>query len=218
MDLGGRCEQQMTSHQQRFPGMLEQIGRSQDKLIPLIHEAFRNSSVDFFESRAPAIIQTAFPNSAWPADLEPWPSSRISLANIHSANGKYLDALKYSVSGYLRLEPRSGDKWIRHLSNLVELFICVLNNGPVPVQSERPNHTQLVSITYGYLREVAASARVTFGETSGYARALQARHAEFAGKISAAPVAMNRALFDQAQTKLLLWCGVDEGRGLELTF
>lgn len=67
----------MQMHDERFPGMIEQIKQTQQQLIELTNEAVCLKDMDSFEIDAQNIAKRAFPNGDWPDDLQPWPTLRI---------------------------------------------------------------------------------------------------------------------------------------------
>jgi hypothetical protein len=92
-------------------------------------------------------------------------------------------------------------------------------NEATPRDAEFPK-AQLWDISYGNLHDLAIGARKTLGENAAYLRAIQAWYDDYVAADADAPATMNRAFlrrYKQAQAKLLLWCWVDEGRGIALT-
>jgi hypothetical protein len=116
----------MQTHEERFPGMIKQIKQSQEQLIVLTNEAVRLKDVDSFEIAARNVAKHAFPSGDWPEDLEPWPTMRIQFAQILVAQGQWMDGLMQGVKGYLSLDRRTGNIWIQHLFDLLQIFSRVL--------------------------------------------------------------------------------------------
>lgn len=211
----------MQMHDERFPGMIEQIKQTQQQLIELTNEAVRLKDVDGFEIDAQNIAKRAFPNGDWPDDLQPWPILRIRLAQILMERGRSMDALMQGVRGYLTLERRTGDIWIRQLFDLLQIVSSVLvpSKWNTPCRDPAcPTETQLWDILYGYLHELALGAIKIFGARAKYTQAVQTWYSDCI-RCSDAPHPGTRAFarrFKRAQSNLLLWAGVDENRGIVL--
>jgi hypothetical protein len=211
----------MQTHEERLPGMIEQIEQSQQQLIELTNEAVRLGDVDSFEIDAQNIAKHAFPGGDWPDDLEPWPTMRIRFAQILRARGRLTDALIQGVRGYLSLERRTGAKWIRHLLALLQIFssILVLSKWNTPCEDPVcPTEAQLWDILHGYLHELALGAIKMFGARAEYTQAIQTWYSDCI-RGADAPHPGTRAFarrFKRAQSKLLLWAGIDENRGIVL--
>jgi hypothetical protein len=218
-DSGARCERQIKSHQDLFSGRIKQVEQSQQQLLQVINEAVEEKTVESFESKALAITTVAFPNGHWPKDLAPWPSSRISLASIHQAHGRQLEALKYALNGQLLLEHRSGLKWVLHLYNLVQHFSHFLMHPTICPDKEFPSKGQIWDLMYGYLYRLRTCARETLGEETGYAQAIAFWYNDCVEN-GGAPELINRSFtrrFKQAQVKLLIWAGVEQERAIVLS-
>ena len=220
--LGERCEKQMQTHEERFPGMIEQIKQSQQQLIELTNEAVRLEDFDSFEIDAQNIAKHAFPGGDWPDDLQPWPTLRIRLAqSLLRARGRSMDALMQGVRGHLSLERRTGDIWIRHLFDLLQIVssVLVLSKSDTPCENPIcPTEAQLWDILHGYLHELALGATKMFGAKAEYTQAIQTWYSDCI-KRADAPHPGTRAFarrFKRAQSNLLLWAGVDENRGIAL--
>ncbi|KAF2023769.1 SET domain-containing protein [Setomelanomma holmii] len=214
-----RCERQIKSYDSLFPERIEQVKQSQQQLLQLTKEAVEEGNVDIFESKAPAITTAAFPDGHWPEDLAPWPSSRNSLASIHQAHGRRLEALKDALKGQLLLEHRAGDNWVLHLYNLVQHFSHLLMHETICRDTGFSTEAQMWIVMYGYLHELRTCARKTFGKETGYAEAIQSWYDDCV-KDGGAPEPITRAFvrrFNQAQAKLLIWAGVEEKRAIALT-
>jgi SET and MYND domain-containing protein len=211
----------MQAHEERYPGMIEQITQSQQQLVKLVNEAVHLEDVDSLEIDALKIAKYAFPGGHWPDDLHPWPTMRIQFAQILRACGRLMDALMQSVRGYLSLERRTGDIWIRHLSDLLQIILSVLvqsNWDTLCKNPVFPTEAQLSDILHGYLHELALGATKVFGVRAGYTQAIQAWYLECI-ESAGAPQPKTRAFaqrFKEAQSKLLLWAGVDENKGIVL--
>jgi hypothetical protein len=211
----------MQTHKERFPGMNEQIKQSQKQLIVLTNEAVHLKDVDSFEIAARDVAKYAFPGGDWPDELEPWPTMRIRFAQILVARGQWMDGLMQAVRGYLSLERRTGNTWIQHLFNLLQILSRVLafRKWNTPCRNLLyPSKAQLWDILHGYLHELALSAVKMFGARAEYAQAIRTwyldcmRHAD-------APYPGTCAFaqrFKRAEVKLLLWAGVDRNRGISL--
>lgn len=182
----------------------------------------RPEEVETLETDAQNIAKTAFPSGSWPEDLQPWPAMRINASKMLRARGCFMDALMQGFRGHLALEMRTGDTWIRHLFDLVQLFSCVLMNFPSIMPSQNsvfPTEAQLWDIFYGYIHELACGAREMFGAQTDYVRAIQAWYSDNMQSASPPPPG-TRAFarrFRTAQSKLLTWAGIDENKGITLT-
>ncbi|KAJ4314424.1 hypothetical protein N0V94_006473 [Neodidymelliopsis sp. IMI 364377] len=205
----------MQAHEERYPDMTKQVKQSQQQLVELVNEAVRLQNVDSLEINALNIAKHAFPGGHWPDDLQPWPTMRIRSAQTLKARGRSIDALKQGIKGYLSLERRTGDIWIRNLFDLLQLLSSVLAKSPRETPMI-PTEAQLWDILHGYLHELSLGATKIFGVKAGYTQAIQAWYLECI-RSAGAPQPGTRAFaqrFKEAQSKLLLWVGVDESRGI----
>ncbi|KAH6614323.1 hypothetical protein C7974DRAFT_74191 [Boeremia exigua] len=216
-----RCEKQMKTQEQRFPGMIEQIQQSQQQLIDLTNEAVHLNDISSLEIEAQDIAKHVFPGGHWPRDLQPWPAMRILFAQELRARGRLMEAMKQGIIGYLFFEPRTGDTWIRHLLDLTQFISRVLVGSDWKTPRGGPGfltESQLWDVLHGYLHELSLCAIKTFGARSEYAQAIQAWYSDCM-KCADAPLPGTRAFaqkFETTQSRLLLWAGVDEGRGIAL--
>lgn len=178
--------------------------------------------MDKIEADVRNIAKQVFPGGDWPDDLEPLPSLRIRFTGILRAQGHFIGALKQGIRGCMLSERRIGDTWVRNLFDLLQIIAHAV---ALPKQSTAisgpgfPNQDQLWDILHGYLHELVHGAIKTFGSHAGYTKAIQGWHSECL-RSDNAPEPGTRAFakrFKIAQSKLLLWAGVDENRGIALT-
>jgi hypothetical protein len=211
----------MQTHEQQFPGMIDQIKRSQQQLIELINQAVRSEDIDGFEIDAQNIAKQAFPRGDWPHDLQPWPVTRIQFARVLMAHGRFVDGLKQGVRGYLSLQRRITHIWFPNLFDLVQILARVValskwdtpSGGPIC-----PTEAQLWDILHGYLHVLVLSAIKIFGARTGYTQAIQTWYSDCMSHVDP-PYPGTRTFaqrFKKAQSKLLLWAGVHENRGIAL--
>jgi hypothetical protein len=211
----------MQTYENRFSGKIEKIKQSQQQLIEYINNLISISNVKSFEIDAQNIAKHAFPGGDWPDGLEPWPTMHIRFAEIFRAHDRWVDALMQSVRGYLSLERRIGDKWVTHLFRFLQIISTVLTLPKRDTPCGKPSfptEAQMWDILYGYLHELTACATKIFGARAKYTQAIQAWYSEFMMSADA-PHPGTRAFarrFKKAQSKLLLWAGVDESRGIAL--
>jgi hypothetical protein len=199
--------------------MITRIKQSQEELLLLCNDT-NSSNVDMLETDAENIAKRTFPDGSWPNDLEPWPSLCIRHASILRACGRLEDALKQGVRGYLSLERRKGDIWIRQLFDFVQIlaniFVLLKKDAPYGRRGF-PTETQTWDIYYGYIHVLALGAKMAFGANTEYARAIQAWYANCrADGTSETVTPASGKRFDKAQRKLLQWAGVDEVKGITL--
>jgi hypothetical protein len=219
--LGERCEQEMQAHEERFPGMIEQIRQSQQQLIELTNKAVRLGDVDSFEIDAQAIAKHTFPGRDWPDDLAPWPTMRIRFAQILRAHGRLTEALMQGVRGHLSIQRRTGVNWIRHLFDLLQIISRVLGLSKWNIPCGNPvcpTEEQLWDILHGYLHELLLGAIKIFGTRAKYTQAIETWYSDCI-RCADAPHPGTRAFarrFKRAQSNLLLWAGVDENRSIIL--
>lgn len=211
----------MQMYEERFSGKIELIEQSQEQLVKHI-QAVTPDNIDSFETEAENIAKKAFPSGDWPHDLGPWPSLRIQLARMLKVRGRFVEALMQGVRGVLSLEQRTGDVWTRHLFDLLQIISKVLT---LPKQDTSygeagfPAESQLWDILYGYLQEVARSANKMFGADARYTKAIQDWYSHWV-RFDNTRKPGTRAFaqrFKRAQSRLLLWAGIDENRGVVLT-
>ncbi|KAF2799508.1 SET domain-containing protein [Melanomma pulvis-pyrius CBS 109.77] len=217
-----RCEKQIRTHEERFPGKIDQLERSQQQLIQLINEAVCLTDVNKIEADVRNIATQVFPDGNWPDDLEPLPSLRIRLAGILKAQGRLIDALKQGIRGCMLSERRIGGTWVRNLFDLLQIIARVVS---LPKQTtsipdpDFPNQDQMWHILHGYLHELVLGATKTFGSGTGYTKAIKGWYSDCL-RSDNAPEPGTKAFakrFKKAQSKLLLWAGVDENRAIVLT-
>jgi hypothetical protein len=213
------CEIQ--SHQVRFPGLFEQIKQCQEQLVNY-SKALSPEDADNVLQNARNIAKGAFPDSHWPEDLPPWPGMRNLTANLLILRGRPKAALLQGVKGYMLLEPRTGDVWVRNFLNFVLILLAnVMQSGAnIPCDDPAfPTDTQLRDILLGCLYELNLAAKRAFGSQAGYSQAVQvlySNHMESAGTPLPGTSAFAQR-FMSAQSKLLLWAGVDEDKGITLS-
>ena len=201
--------------------MIEQISQTQPQLIELINDEDRHN-INTFEADAQNIAKHAFPSGVWPSDLYPWPLLRLRFAELLKGRGRLVDAMIQGIRGCLLLERRRGQAWVRNLFDILQLLARVLM---LPEQDSpcrkpgSPTETQLWDILYGYLHELSLDTVKIFGPGAGYTQAIQAWYSDCMSSIDA-PKPGTRAFarrFKRAQSKFLLWAGVDENKGIDLT-
>jgi hypothetical protein len=211
----------MRAHEEAFPGMIGQIRQSQQQLWELTNTALPTDN-DGLETDAKHIAQQAFPGGHWPDDLSPWPTMHLNLAVMLLNRGRLLDALMHGVRGFMFLSRRSGEGWVGHLFIFAQITSEVL----IQFDWEEPcenlaflTRTQLQDVFCGYLYELSLAANQVFGSRAGFAQAVQnwyLNYMKFAG-IMVPGIHVFAERFDFAQSRLLLWAGVDEKKGITIT-
>jgi len=209
----------MQKHEESDPSMIKKIDQCQQQLIDLVNETNEQSDLNIFDTKVRDITKLAFPNGEWPKHLEPWPSLQLRLSSIHRARGDLLTGLRHGLRGYLTMERRTGDKWVRHAFDLVQIIASALGLTEHWGRPGLPTEAQMWDILYDYLHETALDARKVFGHDAGYTRAIQAWYDDCV-RDGDAPERADRDFarrFERAQKELLGWAGVSEDRGITLT-
>lgn len=205
----------------RFPGLIEQIKQCQEQLRKYLSTVLPEDA-DNVEQVARNIAKDVFPNGNWPEDLYPWPMMRIQTARLLMVRGRPKDALVHGVKGYMSSERRTGDFWVRHLLDFVDILSASSGQFGPNMSCEDPafpTEAQLQDVLLGYLYEANLATTRTFGSQIKYSQAVQASYSNCA-EFARTPLPGTRAFarrFKTAQSKLLLWAGVDEGRGITLS-
>jgi hypothetical protein len=94
---------------------VNQVQKTQQQLIQLVNSVNVLSNVDNLEHQIREMTTQALPQGAWPDDLEPLPVLRAEIATMLRAQGNLTEALKQGLKGFLLLERRTGDTWVRSL-------------------------------------------------------------------------------------------------------
>ena len=225
----------MQEHEKRSlnsPGWISEFEQSQHKLIELMNAAVEvcNSSkdpvdVDKLGADLQSLAKEAFPDGIWPEDLAPMPGLNMQLARMLKDQNRLIEALRYGIKGCISLERRRGRQWNGELFDLLQIFARVvklpkqaMENATLQGQNF-PSETQLWIIFHGYQHELVSSATRTFGRDTTYAEAIQNWYMDCLGADTAlAPETRAFAKgFKIAQSKLLLWAGVDKSKSITLT-
>ena len=208
----------MQAHESKFPEKIEQIRQSQQQLLKLIETASVENH-DGLEIDAQDIAQQAFPDGHWPDGLSPWPAMHIHFAGILLKRGRLIDALMHSIRGYMFVNRRTGDIWVWHLFTFLQIISSVLFSDIPWEDPAFPTKAQLFVTFFGCLHELSLAANKVFGNRAGYAQAVQNWYSnciESAGTIDPGTHEFAERFY-LAQSRLLLWAGVDEKRGITLT-
>jgi hypothetical protein len=198
--------------------MIEQIKQAQQQLGDLI-QTIRFEDIDNFGAQAQNIAKHAFNDGNWPEDLPPWPLVRIQSSEIHIIRGRLIEALKQGVRGYLSLDRRIGDVWLRRLFNFLQSLLRILAFNASCEDPLFPAEPQLVDIFHAYLYELTRGTNEVFGVQIKYAHTIQAWYSDFMQNVGP-PLPGTRVFarrFKTAQSKLLLWAGLDEDKGITLS-
>jgi hypothetical protein len=150
----------------------------------------------------------------------------IHIANLLIIRGRPKDALAQGVKGYMSLERRTKDAWLRNLFEFVHILTANVQQFGPNMSGEDPaflTKAQLQDVVHGHLYELNLAASKVFGSQSKYTQALQvcysncySNHIESAGTPRPGTDDFARR-FKTAQAKLLLWAGVDEDKGITLS-
>jgi hypothetical protein len=147
---------------------------------------------------------------------------RLKLAMMLLKRGSLLDALMHHVRGFMFLSRRSGESWVGHLDFFVQTISAVLMQFDWEKPCENPAfliRTQLQDVLCGYLYELSLAANQVFGTRAGYAQAIQIWYSNCIDSAGTAVPGTHAFAerFCLAQSRLLLWAGVDEKRGITIT-
>ena len=85
--------------------------------------------------------------------------------------GRLVDALLQGLIGYLSLERRIGDVWVRRLYDFLQILSKVLGSKTCSESPIFPTEAQLETVFHGYLYELACGASNMFGAQAEYTRA-----------------------------------------------
>ncbi|KAM7187351.1 hypothetical protein V8F20_011015 [Naviculisporaceae sp. PSN 640] len=140
---------------------------------PSLYPAFAKAGA--VETQLRTIIQRAFPESSWPDDIEPLPSARLSIADLHLATEKLGPALRSALRGKLMSRRRSGPDFVNEMMDVVYILLGFGNLPPdAPVFEDKalPHPTDLCTVTCGYLYEACKEAGKAFGGDSQYTKGI----------------------------------------------
>jgi hypothetical protein len=180
------------------------------------------SNVDDLENQMRDTTTQAFPQGAWPDDLGPLPLLRVEIATMLRAQGNLTKALKQGLKGFLLLERRTGDTWVRSSFKLLQVLSHLLTAFEQDIASEFLREDQLWVILCGYLHEAVRAATKTSGSHATYTKAIEGWYLDCLGAADTTglPKPETRAFsrqFKRAQKDLLTWAGIGEERGIVLT-
>ena len=211
----------MQTHQMRFSSLIEQIKQCQQQLVRHIGKA-EPEDADNLEQDARNIAKGAFPNGNWPEDLHPWPFMHIQTARLLMVCGRPKDALVHGVKGYMSIEPRTGDFWVRHLFDFVEVLSANAEQFQSNISREDSaflTEAQFQDVLLGFSYEANLATNKVFGPHLKYSQAVQVTYSNHT-KSAGTPLPGTSAFaqrFRSAQSKLLLWAGVNENKGITLS-
>jgi hypothetical protein len=217
--VGHRCEAQMQTHEQYYGSAISAFKQHQHRLIDIIDKTNADTDLDVFKTD---FLPFPFLNGHWPNDVAPFPQAHIRLSQLYHVRGDHMASLKHGIQGYLSLERRTGDKWVRHAFEYVHTIsraLGLVTEGSPWGKNGLPTELQMWILKYVYMYNLAISAREALGADSGYARAIQAWY-DGCVKDECAPREMSFHYVpeaERAQKMLLAWAGLSEDRGIGLT-
>jgi hypothetical protein len=142
----------------------------------------------------------------------------IRLAALLMKRERWIDVLMHGVRGYMFLERRTGENWVWHLFNLLQIPLSALKSDRPREASTFPTGEQLLAVFHGYLHEFSFAAIKVFGTRAKYSQAVQAWYSD--SMKSAGTIVPGTHVFAQrfetGQSRMLLWAGVDEKKGFTL--
>lgn len=140
---------------------------------PNLYPAFAKAGA--VETQLRTITQRAFPESSWPDHIEPLPSARLSIADIHLGKGKLGPALRSALRGKLMSRRRSGPEFVNEMMDVVYILLGLGNLPPDAAVFEDkalPHPADLCTVTCGYLYEACKEAGKAFGGDSQYTKGI----------------------------------------------
>ncbi|KAF2847598.1 hypothetical protein T440DRAFT_520728 [Plenodomus tracheiphilus IPT5] len=217
-----RCESQKQVYLKRFPESIEQIAINQGRLVKILNGALVSDEWDDFYVNSPAIIKQAFSDGKWPEYLQPWPTLQAKQASLHEKAGCPLEALPITLRRCLTMEWRFGDVWVKTLSDLTQVLAVILT---LPRKDQPygnsgfPTEPELWDVLHGYLQEMYVISKKVYGLNAGFTKAIHKWYLESTDceNLAFFRTAVFAERFRFAQSKLLLWAGVDRHRGITLS-
>lgn len=175
--------------------------------------------VEKFEKDWKVIVKRAFPNSAWPGDVEPMPTIHRTLGFMFKILG-YVNSLEFMLKGTLYHRNATGPTWILDMWEMVRwmIEICYVPDGHEMWKTKKfVKKTELRDVARGYLMTICMDAIIAFGLNTRFARALfkvADNILEYPGDPSPSSQEFSQR-FETSQTTLLKWANmnVEDGMG-----
>ncbi|KAK4142532.1 uncharacterized protein C8A04DRAFT_13120 [Dichotomopilus funicola] len=161
----------------------------------------------------------------WPDDLEPMPEMHQKLAMLYLEQGNPLSALRCALRGCMLRFHRHGPEWINSMRDVMMPVLLTVGAMPAdaPAFQRDPSWdltpTDIQTVTYGYIHEVAREAQTAFGMDSEYAGSLDSLSSSSAGRTGLRIWTRSfvEEEYEPAQRKLLAWAGVPLDYGVKMT-
>ncbi|TLD15283.1 hypothetical protein PspLS_10710 [Pyricularia sp. CBS 133598] len=184
-------------------------------------EAAKTEMVSQFTAAIETMTKSGYCGHAWPAQIEPLPNVRMTLAGMFKASFSYVPALKYALAGCLMAVRRCGPPFVQDLFELVRILVQTCNESgdgmPFTVQNF-PTKEELQMLTMGYIVILCKAVRLAFGADCRYTLTVWAWARTFMGDGAGGVPALGQTVFEEqfgkVQRKLTTWAEVDRLLGL----
>ncbi|KAM7198110.1 hypothetical protein V8F33_005168 [Rhypophila sp. PSN 637] len=140
---------------------------------PGLYPAFED--VGGVETQIRTITQGAFPSSSWPDHIEPLPSARMSIADLHMGHGKLAPALRSALRGKLMSCRRCGPEFVNEMMDVIYILLAFGNlavDDAVFEDKALPSPPGLCTVACGYLYETFQEAGKAFGGDAAYTKGI----------------------------------------------